>query len=75
MQWITIGVARTRDMRGLDVRVQLRGVDGTPGTRNVYVRSLRYEEPISLSTEQGLALAEEVANSIRSALAQPKLPF
>ena len=75
MQWVTIGVARTRDMRGLDVRVQLRGVDGTPGTRSVYVRSLRYPEPITLTTEQGYELAELVANAVRDSLAQPKLPF
>jgi len=75
MQWITIGVARTRDMQGLDIRVQLRGVDGTPGVRNVYVRSLRYTHPVTLSTEDGYELAQMVANAVSLRLMQPELPF
>lgn len=75
MQWITIGVSRTRDMQGLDVRVQLRGVDGTPGSRQVYIRSLRYTHPVSLTTEDGYELAEMVANAVSLRLQQPELPF
>ena len=75
MQYITIGVARTRDMLGIDVRVQLRGVDGTPGSRQRAIRSLRYRFPVSLTTEQAYELAEAVADHTRDILAAPPLPF
>jgi len=75
MQYITIGVSRTRDMLGLDVRVQMRGVDGTPGTRARLIRSSSFGVPISLTTEQAYELAELVADSISLKLRQPELPF
>ena len=75
MQYITIGVARTRDMRTLGVRVQLRGVDGTPGSRSLYIGGVTYAAPFSMTTEQGIALGEKVLELITAELAQPARPF
>lgn len=75
MQFISIVVARTRDMRGLDVSVTMRGVDGQPTQRKLWIRTLSWREPVSMTREDAIALAQGVAEALKVQQSARELPF
>lgn len=75
MQYFTIGVVRTRDMLGVNVSAQLRGLDALATQRKLYVCTMTYREPIALTAELARVASDAAAEAVRRSLTQPLLPF